>query len=625
MPTLLFYAAKALTTVAVTGSFFMLSNVVAPEVADNDHQESHIPRMDIQLADEFSPARAALEDEYFIANYEEEVIPEDIETIQLKAGEVHIRAYAKQISLPKISMNPRRLIKQQAKQAQLPAVDKVFEQELEEKQLKQDSLPEEKLIQAPHHWIEGTIELTGGLAITSSSDRIEIGWFIAGEKMRQGRVFLNEGRYEIKVDRLQGEIIAELIDGQGRLLGEDIIDLEELAREVRPDLVIRNVPVTLEPYEFGFHGQSVTVYDDKNNPDPLAKVSVKVGLHDMYFESSEEGKFREQHVNSNSTAVLSAVHKDTWDTLLLSDFTSEQNIRMFPEKYMTALFNTIELHNDDRKKGVIWGTISEAGQRAAGYRVQLVDSKNQAIYFALYIANPSLTETSYDGQFVFAGVDDGEYELEVIDPTGERIDSRLVAVRAGFVSQMDVELRKKRMIHLRAFDPLAVEPQKLYLFELGSGHTVQTQTEKIVKVPVNKGQDPVVLYSKVVGSEVETMMFASRTRKYQDVPILNQAWWARTQEALNIDLQSGVMVGFIDTEMPFEIFVENPEAGARVMYFDRKGWPVDRLQGEKAAGFVIYNMGEGLHTVIIQSQNGLVSTEAAYIDGSTVSLMYKSI
>ena len=63
----------------------------------------------------------------------------------------------------------------------------------------------------------------------------------------------------------------------------------------------------------------------------------------------------------------------------------------------------------------------------------------------------------------------------------------------------------------------------------------------------------------------------------------------------------------------------------RVSYFDSQGHPVDRLKGEKPAGFIIYNMDKGLHTVIIQSESGLLATESAYIDGTTVSLMYKSL
>ena len=75
MNTLFVYSTKLLTTGIISGTAFMLSSFIAPEVAENKAIESRIPAMSIGVQ-EFSPAWSALEDDYYISNYDDEDIPD---------------------------------------------------------------------------------------------------------------------------------------------------------------------------------------------------------------------------------------------------------------------------------------------------------------------------------------------------------------------------------------------------------------------------------------------------------------------------------------------------------------------------------------------------------------------
>lgn len=625
MNTAVLITTKILTLSLLSSGVFLASSIVAPLKTETRHQESHVPRMNISFT-EFSPSWSAFEDDYSVSDQPEEKIPAHVKATHLAAGQVDMMDVVptQKVSLPSLSMAAN----SQADEIEMPhAIPTQVNAKIEKQLVPRQDLQADTGIRAPHHWLQGKIELTGGLAITDPRDQIHIGWMVDGKMERTGKIDLQGGVYEIKVDRFEGDLIAELVDRKGYLLGEAVIDLEQLSRQVRHDqIVIKNVDVQLTPYQFGFKGQTVSIYDSPISKSPVDKVNVRVGKHDLNFQSEKSGNVESQSVSPHSTAMITASRSQFRDTLMLADFEKKQKIRMFPEKFVKALFDTVKLDARDRNAGMVWGLVTKEQSPAAGYTVRLAKHPEAtAIYFNMYIASREQKQTSADGQYVFVGIAEGEYEVEVFNSVDQKVDSKLVSVKPGFVSQAEFEVATKKTVALRPFDPLSSGLKDVQLATQGSDAIHELKTEEILKIPVLDGTDPYLIYARPADSKTDTSVFASRGRKFLDVPVLNTTWWERIQSENKITTKNGVVIGFIDTDAPFEVFVEESGPETVIRYFNHSGQLIPEGSNQLANGFLIYNAGEGLKTLILQSESGWITTEMAYLDGETVSLMYKAL
>ncbi len=615
-----------------SASLFLFSNVVYPLKSVVERPPIQMPRMKLNF-DEFSPAFAAMEDDYYISTYEEETIPAHLPATTLKPSDHEvIKRDSPALQIPQMTMQAVPVFGTSIRPQRITPEEKIKDD------FKKQNTPLSNLANlqkntdtvglAPgHFWIQGKIELTEGLAISDPRDTLNVGWFTNGERKKEGRILLREGTYELKVDRLEGEMIAELADKKGFLIGEATIDLEVLAKQ-RTDsgFIISGIDLKLRPSNASLKGQTVTVYDTPTNKDPVRRGQVAIGDHDMRFTTDEKGHFVEPVVSPQSTGMVVA-HQDRYrQTVILANFEKELSIHLFPDAFMENFFNIIDLPKKNRIDGVIWGVLRKGSQPAFGYQVQMTKHKEtKPVYFQMYVARKSEQKTSEDGQFAFVGLNDGEYEVEVIDPLGRTVDSKLAVVRAGSVTELNFEVGDERSLHVRPFDPLSMEPKAVEFYSIGQASIMNTQTEEILKLPSYPGQEPLLIYTKVQGADVEATTFASRNKKFQEVPVLNPSWWKGIQKAYKITVEDGVIVGFVDSEEPFEVYIDHQTEKTKILYIDQQGRTIQKSVGIKPAGFIVYGVEPGLHTLILESEQGQISSEAAYVDGESVALMYKAM
>lgn len=616
-----------------SGSAFLFSNIIYPIQSALDRAPLQMPSMKLNFS-EFSPAFAAFEDEYYISMYKEEEIPQKIKATELKTPDNEIiKSEAVELNIPQMTMRPTENINNIMNISGVKLVSQTERQEGEQKPITaEDLLRAQKnnpVLVTPvlsHYWIQGKIELTEGLAISDPRDKLSVGWFVDGERKKEGKVFHQDGTYELKVERLEGEMIAELTDRRGFLLGEAIIDLDVIKKQrAINSYVISGIDLKIKPYNFSFRGQTLSVYDTSNNKQVVAGAEVRVGAHDLRVKSDKKGEFSEPVLSPQSTGVVTAQQAKYRETTLLAHFDRELSIHLFPDQFLEAFFNTIELPQKMRTDGVIWGTVTKGSQPAQGYQVRMAQQKAKPIYFEMYIANVKTEKTGIDGQFAFVGLADGEYEIEVVDPLGRLVDSKLAVVRASTVTEMNFEVVDDRKIAVRPFDPLSLQPKDIEFFALGQNTIVETKTEETIKLITFPGAEPLIIHTKVDGADVEAISLASRNKKFQEVPVLNTNWWQGIKSAYSLSPQIGVVVGFIDTDSTFEVYIDHQNERTKVLYLDSKGRTINKSLGVKPSGFVIYGVDHGIHTIIIETEHGQIHSEAAYIDGESVSLIYKAL
>lgn len=583
---------SAISFLASTASVFAFTSVVHPVSVDQEPINLVSEMYKLSLSESFSPAFAALEDDYALdhALYleEQELEAKVLEALQQPLVKVRVAQSPQPVAPKKKSIEPT--------------------------------------LKSPHHWLSGVVAFSETLQFEPEWDQVQIGWFVDGQLMREGVFNSQTLSYELQVDELRGEVIAELVNREEMIVAEALLDVYSWARNQEHQLKMNGADLLLEDLLEGVNVQVVSVYHDEGNRDLISDADVQWGFHDLIEPTNEDGWAQVWEMDaSNSSALISVQSELNYPSVKIADLSRPQQLMVFPKPYVDAMLAQMEGLSELGSYGVIWGRVKI--NQKAGYQVSVVGEEDlEPFYFTSYIANPDQKETSEDGQFSIVGLNDGSYEIELWNSQGIRVDSKLVYVESGAMSPVEFDLEKKKNLFFTLFDPLNEGLQtKVSFYELGSGLTKEGEVNQKLSVPAYEGSDPVVVYAKVEGLEDETIMLAPRGKKHQDLPVLNQKWWERTQKELQIKSEDGVMVGFVDTEESFEIFIEEVNSDARVMYFDEKGWPVDRLQGEKASGFVVYNMGEGLHTLILKTESGALSSEAVYLDGSSVSLFYKNL
>lgn len=624
MKTLFAVLSKMISTAAFGSVVYTASQMIVPLKATKPIHEAQIPRMTL-TTNEFSPPWLALEDDYALVE-NDETIPTNAPSQELVAGE---KDYSKAmeatkpppraIDLPSLSIAP---IKNTAEPSLTASTAQQTQRPL------RNAWVEQNQYRIPHFWLQGRIELTGGLAFTGPSDQLRVGWFEKDKLLREGVITMQQGTYELKVDRMSGEVVAELIDRKGYKLGEAIIDLDQLAQKVNLNqMMVPNVDIKVYPYDYSA-GQTVGALHSASHKDVIADTSVRVGEHDLHMRTDERGRVSEPIVTEQSMAMVSTSKEHYRDTISHVDFLARPQLRIFSEKFVQILFDILGVTKSDRQKGLVWGSVLKNGEPAAGYQVRLSQYQQplrqvSPVYFNFYIANPKLQQTSEDGQFAFIALPDGDYEAQVVDSAGQALDARVVVVRAGFISHTEFDIGHVKTIHLRPFDPLSTTKESVELATLGLESLWKGVTEEFIPIDVHSSQEPLLIFSHKQNQAMSSSTWMTRQKKYQDIPVLNEEWWQRVQQQNKINNQKGVIIGFVDSTEPFEVFVENSTPEKRIIYFDHSGKIVEKTT--RHAGFVIYNMGLGLKTLILQTPAGRLHTETAYLDGESVALIYKSL
>lgn len=608
-----------------SGSVFLFTSVIAPLKPVISHPSTHLPRMSIRMS-EFSLPMAALEDDYNVGEMEDEVIPQNIPSRELRPGTVEMKINVPVLRIPSLKVQANTI--QELSQAFAPAGEPVVYKDKTEAAENTMLSAAVNGIQHPHYWIEGKIQLIDGLALASSSDKINVGWSVDGTIKQEGRVSISEGTYAIRVAKLQGELVAELADSKGFIMGEATLDLEKLSRE-RGDanITLANVDLKLTPYNFGFRARTLSVYDTPSSPMPIAQAEVNIGRHDLSFPSNERGRVSSDVLSAKSTGLLYAGKGGHRETIVIADFAKEQRLRMFPEKYVKALFDAIELPKEFRDQGVVWGQVVNRGVPTGGYRVRLAKHREVApIYFDMYIPMKHNKETSADGQYAFVGLLEGHYEIEVVDSTDAVIDTKLVYVQSAAVSTVEFEVARTKTVYVKYFDPFHTQPRSIEYVSLGQEKTLTGETETAVAISTFAGEDPLLLFARIENADVGSATFASRTSKYQEVPVLDHSWFAAIAEKYKFDKKQGAIVGFVDTQEHFEAYLDKAVLDYKVLYFDVQGNIIDKKDaGRQRAGFIFYNTSSDLHTVLIEVNSGQIVSELAYVDGEAVAVLYKSL
>lgn len=462
--------------------------------------------------------------------------------------------------------------------------------------------------------ISGPLQFTGGIAITSSNDRVVVYRENDEEKAEPGAVWLKDAKYEIFVDQPVGRLVGELRSVSGEVLGRGYIDLACLGKIQTNKYRVEHVSMTIGPIPHGIAGHVLTA-PIASSANPKAKVRPVAGAHVQLGQlpfgtmSGREGQFKEDSLVEGSTVLAHADRPGHWGTMAFVNAGASVDLPMFSDQSMRAVV-AASTGSDvvDERKSFIWGRVTRNGLPVAGAKVDLMTSENETrpIYFnAMLLPDPTLKETSANGLYAFFPVDPGSHAVQASD--GRSItEPTLFPTDEQTVTQANLELAVTQQAKLRVFDAFKTDwPLAAEVSSAGRKRGAMVPREGEKNVAFTGGDGLLVLDADAGQSYDRVRVIATKHDRRIDFPMIQTVWLDGIRGALRVNQQpmAGTIVGLIRGADTYQVSLEDESIAptTRVVYFDAHGDITREPYGVRGGGFVILNMPPGFRTVLVKA------------------------
>ena len=475
--------------------------------------------------------------------------------------------------------------------------------------------------------IAGSIEFTGGVALTNSTDRVVVFREDESESLEPGAVWIREGRYEIFVDRPIGRLVAELRATNGEVLGRGIYELEKLPPIAPRQYRAEGVGLKIGPVPHGISGRIVTAAIGKVPTGAAMNTQVQLEQTPLHVVSGKEGKFEEPTLIEGSSVIIRADRPGHWGTLAFAQSGQARDITIFADSTMRSILQAAHPQNADviRASAFVWGRVTRSGRPVAGARVEVMTSSEEMkpIYFnALMIPDSRLTATTENGLYAFFPLSPGAHAVQAFDTSG-MTEPMLFPADAHTVSQVDLELAIEHKARVRVFDAFKTDyPLSAEIVSAGrtSGKSIGRSGQSTVSFTGGIGQ--LVLDTDAGQNYDRVRLMVQKDRRTIDIPMIQSAWLDGIRGAQRISKEpgSGVIVGFVQGAEAYRVALdeESLKENTRIFYFDHRGQITKNDYGTSGGGFIIFNLAEGFRTVFLQPSGTTKSFASSLLVDSKV-------
>jgi hypothetical protein len=454
-------------------------------------------------------------------------------------------------------------------------------------------------------WLMGQVEMTEGLAFVGPETQMTIQRVFNGHAFEAGRIWISEGRFEIRVKEPVGYLVAELRTRQGRVLGRGEINLLDLrALPAREDRVA-NLRIPLRPTTDGVAFHAVSGHSYGAHKMPVTTASVEVQAYSQPQKVNEEGLAVEPGLSRDSSFVARAVARDHWPSIVVGQAREPQDIRLFSKSLVNALINlNSEGSRSTRKeiaqKSVIWGRLVQDGRPAQGAQIEMAGDYKPIYFDEMYIPNPKLNATSSNGLFAFINVRRGVQALRV--KAGDRTyPAQVFPTENRHVSYVELNIRSREISQFKVFDAFdSSKAVQASLRMVGTNEVLPVGKDDFVEYAV--AANPFMVEADAGGEFEVSRVTVTGNPHVVHVPMVGRSWMYELAQSRQIYQAStrGAVVGLID-DGGYEVELTGYPSGEtmQIVYFDAQGKPLNSRTGITGGGFAIFNAPPGLQTLYV--------------------------
>lgn len=459
-------------------------------------------------------------------------------------------------------------------------------------------------------WLNGQLEMTGGLAyIGAGENTLVVKRVVDGQVLEKGRIWINEGRFEIYVKTVSGQLVAELLGRDGRVLGRGQMSLVQIKEIPTKDNRIYDLRISLRPTTETASLRTVSGYSHGQQMIPVRDARVEIQDYAQPAKVNDDGFYSEPTLTHESTYVARATAPKHWSTLVVGQAQHPQDVRLFSNKLMEALIALETSNKSDLReatlKSVVWGQIQRGGKPSAGAVVEMAGSYKPIYLNEMYLPDPSLKATSANGLFAFVDVKRGVQALRVLSQ-GRTYPAQVFPTEDQHVSYVELDLEDRIVTQFKVIDVLNIGAQiEARIRMVGADDILSIRQQGMIEY--SKGGDPFMIEAEAGPEyEISRMTLVGKPQNVH-VPMIRHDWLTNLfnqQNTLALPGR-GMIVGFID-DQDFEVELTGYAAKEKmqIVYFDAKGNPVQgRRNGVAGGGFVIFNAPLGLQTLYVHPLN----------------------
>ncbi len=446
--------------------------------------------------------------------------------------------------------------------------------------------------------IRGNFELTEGVGIVDHI--VSLRRVFEGQSFELGEVDLKAGMYQILVGSFEGELVAEIKDRTGIIIGEDRQKLFGLKRS---GLFFSGPLLKVgQPSSIGMNARNV---DDRK----IVETSLAASLYSGNYSLKKTTDTYPNVASLSSTIGLVEDHtKKNIATLSFRTVKDQSETLLFSQKWVDGLKNYLSEKLQIQyipNSGLIIGRIMQDGKPVAGAQVVIENQAGIEPYYLdqFLIPQTEQTVTSANGFFVIPGLNSGRYQISGFIKD-RHLGSQLYFVEENIVSYQEILTTvQTQSIVVRAFDAFTGQEQDADLI-LPGHEDIFNVVDGMGRYRTSAAQGLQEILVRPVSNGYLPFTYLQNSKKdHLHLPLIQDAFLdqIRIQKQIPTTDETAVLVAFAPTgNFDLHLTAENFDR-KQIVYFNEKGavTPTPVTGG----GFIIYNLPIGLQEIILQDQN----------------------
>ena len=448
--------------------------------------------------------------------------------------------------------------------------------------------------------IRGSFELREGVGIVDHI--VSLTRITDGQTLELGQVDLRAGLYQIVVNSFEGELLAEIKDKNGYLIGED---RQEIAGLKQSGTIFQGPSLKLgKPSSYSFNARYAddTRKMQEGSNDLMA--SFFSGNYDLQRtnedypnvdrQSSTVGFIHDPKQKLINTLTLRTAQDNT-ETILFSKLWVDGAISYAAQKLQIQF---------SAESGVILGRVVDNGVPVENVRVTIDDQPGIEVFYLddFWIPQNEKQSTSKNGYFFIPGLSRGSYQISAFDISyNKNKGSQLYVVDENALSYQELNYQKNAtQFALFSYDAFTSQPMPTELILPGMEDIVSIDESGEMKMRVNYKNGIQELVNRPPNRDyLAYTSVRAGSESFSYFPQISENWLKLISEKakISVDLDKSVFIAFTATP-EFTIMLADESYDTRnAIYFDSKG---ELAQTPTiGGGAIFFNIGEGLHEAVV--------------------------
>lgn len=452
--------------------------------------------------------------------------------------------------------------------------------------------------------IRGSFELREGVGIVDHI--VSLTRISDGRALELGQVDLRAGLYQIVVNSFEGELLAEIKDKNGFLIGED---RQELAGLKQTGSIFQGPSLRLgKPSSYSFNAR----YADESRK----MVENSNGLSASFFSGNYDlERTNEDYPNvSRQSSTVGFIHdpkQKMINTLTLRTAQDNTETVLFSKLWVDGAVSYVSQKLQlqySGQTGVIVGRIVDNGVPVENIRVAIDDQPGIEVFYLddFWIPQNDKQSTSKNGYFFIPGLSRGSYQISAYDISYNRNKgSQLFVVDESALSYQEISFQKNsQSVSMFSYEAFTGQPMSADVVLPGMEEVVSIDDAGELKWRTNYRSGIQEIMIRPLNREYLTYTTVrAGNEKFNYFPQISENWLKVISEraGVEVDLDKTVFVGFTATP-EFTIMLADDSYDSRnVVYFSSTGefTSAPTIGG----GVVFFNIPEGLHETVLNETN----------------------